>query len=117
MHQNRTALSRVVIVPRIPDHRGHEYGDPVPPNLEGATIVRFGTVDREVARRSETRLEGGGLLLDYIPLHGSSLYRVALSFGTTETTSRDSGGSTRQALPVDHPDNASDTAKSRVILA
>jgi hypothetical protein len=59
----------------LPDRNGPDYGDALPPGLVGATIVRFGA-----ARGG--RLDGGGLVIDYIPKGSALIHRVV--FGLNE---------------------------------
>ena len=59
----------------LPDRNGPDYGDSLPPGLIGATIVRFGAA-------IGMRLDGGGLVIDYIPKGSKLIHRVV--FGLNE---------------------------------
>jgi hypothetical protein len=68
-------LSTASIIPRLPDWRDSAHaGEAFPPDIIGATIVRFG------AASQERDLEGGGLIIDYIPKHESEPKRLVLAF-------------------------------------
>jgi hypothetical protein len=63
------------VIPRLPDCRDSaRAGDAFPPDIIGAKILRFG------AAPPECELEGGGLIIDYIPLDESEPKRLVLAF-------------------------------------
>jgi hypothetical protein len=71
----RRNLAEAAIIPRLPDWRdSFERGNPFPPDLIGATIVAFG------AAPPEFDLEGGGLIIDYVPQHEADPKRLVLAF-------------------------------------
>lgn len=59
----------------LPDRNGPDYGDELPAGLIGATIVRFGGA-------RGVRLDGGGLVIDYIPAGSTIISRTV--FGLNE---------------------------------
>jgi hypothetical protein len=61
------------VFPSLPDRNGPGYGGDLPPYLIGATIVRFGTVS------SSAQLDGGGLVIDYIPKGAKTTWRVVFA--------------------------------------
>lgn len=70
-----TPLRGAAVIPRLPDWRDSEQrGDLLPPDIIGATIVSFG------AAPAEFRIEGGGLIIDYLPHGESETRRVVLAF-------------------------------------
>jgi hypothetical protein len=73
-------LGKIPVIARIPGKFHAEEDDRLPAGLVGASILRFGTVPREVAEASSPRLEGGGLVIDYVPEGSTSPRRVAMSF-------------------------------------
>jgi hypothetical protein len=74
------ALACAQIIPRLPHAFRPQDGKRIPRGLVGATIVRFGTVANEVSEASNASLEGGGLLIDYIPRGETVPRRVAMAF-------------------------------------
>jgi hypothetical protein len=74
------AIASAEIIPRLPDRIRAEFGDPLPIGLAGGRIIQFGTVNAEVSAIADSRLEGGGLLIDYIPNGEDSRHRLALGF-------------------------------------
>lgn len=52
-------LSRLEVIPKLPDYFKPERGEPVPADLVGATIVQVGTFAEPYT------VEGGGLVIDY----------------------------------------------------
>jgi hypothetical protein len=68
------------IIPRLPDSRSHERGDELPRGLVGGRIVGFGTLKSDVSSISGSRLEGGGLVIDYVPESSIDTHRAALGF-------------------------------------
>jgi hypothetical protein len=72
MSEERNADWRVV--PILPDPFGCERGDPLPPDIIGATIVNMGTP-------SDSQIfEGGGLVIDYLPRGSGAITRVVIEF-------------------------------------
>jgi hypothetical protein len=68
-------LSEATVIPRLPDRRDpSRRGDPFPPDLIGATVVGFG------AAPPECDLEGGGLIIDYMPKGKADPKRLVLAF-------------------------------------
>jgi hypothetical protein len=67
-------LSEATVLPRLPDRLDPRRGDVVPPDLIGATIVAFG------AAAPECDLEGGGLIIDYVPAGEAIPKRIVLAF-------------------------------------
>ena len=68
-------LSEATVIPRLPDRRNpSQRGHAFPPNLIGATIINFG------AASPECDLEGGGLIIDYVPKGGTDSKRLVLAF-------------------------------------
>jgi hypothetical protein len=61
------------IVPKLPDYFSAERGDPVPDNLVGARILRFGTFE-------QSSVEGRGLVIDYRPDGGTATHRAVFAF-------------------------------------
>jgi len=68
-------LLRAEVIPRLPDWRdAARYGAPIPTDIVGATIVSFG------AAPPECDLEGGGLIIDYLPIGATERKRLILAF-------------------------------------
>ena len=67
-------LQDLTPIARLPDWINPHDGDELPPRISGATIVRFG------GGCAKADLEGGGLIIDYIPAGERDTLRVALSF-------------------------------------
>ena len=67
-------LANAEVIPRLPDFFDRDRGAPIPTDLIGATIVRFGAAPQVCG------LEGGGLIIDYIPKGDKTERRIVLSF-------------------------------------
>lgn len=70
----QTLIEDLVPLPVLPNRFRPEDGQPLPQGIIGSTILCFGgapvTAD----------LEGGGLVIDYIPAGHTEVLRAALSF-------------------------------------
>lgn len=62
------------VLARLPDFFHRERGDQIPSDLIGAKVIHFG------AAPSGCDLEGGGLIIDYIPDNSSYTHRLVLAF-------------------------------------
>ena len=67
-------FSDVEIIPVLPASFGPERGKPLPAGIVGAKIVRIGTIS------NDSRVEGGGLAIDYVPAGDDIAQRVVLGF-------------------------------------
>lgn len=67
-------LAAVAVISKLPHWRCQDEGDALPPNIIGASIVQFG------AAPVEAGIEGGGLIIDYVPAGSSVVLRVVLAF-------------------------------------
>ena len=68
-------LSKTTVNPRLPDWRDSAgNGEAIPRDLIGATIVRLG------AAPAECDIEGGGLVIDYVPKDAIDTKRLVLAF-------------------------------------
>jgi hypothetical protein len=65
-------LLNLEVMPFLPDL--FKKGEPVPADLIGAKIVAFGSAPRGAG------IEGGGLIVDYVPLGTEDISRVVFSF-------------------------------------
>lgn len=65
-------FSDLEVLPFLPNIFELYRGGPIPPDLIGATIVRFG---RPPMSRD---FEGGGLIIDYLPALGGEVKRLVL---------------------------------------
>lgn len=65
-------VKAMTVLPRLGDCFSLDRGDPVPANLIGARIVGFGAPDYDV--------EGGGLVIDYVPAGQDVTRRVVFAF-------------------------------------
>jgi hypothetical protein len=72
-------LASLEIIPRLPDCFSHERGNELPPGLVGSRVLRFGTVKTEISEATKPMLEGGGLVIDYVPQGSTTPVRVVLS--------------------------------------
>lgn len=71
----RRNLLSARIIPKLPDAINSEQrGELFPPDLDGSKIVNFD------AAPPEYRLEGGGLIIDYIPDGSVETKRIVLGF-------------------------------------
>jgi len=70
MSRNRAVQK---IIPNLPDYLRPEEGDKIPTDLIGSKIVGFGTIN-------EAHVEGGGLVIDYVPHGGTQCQRLHLAF-------------------------------------
>jgi hypothetical protein len=72
---DRPSFVELEVVPRLP-HRRDPVGEgaEIPADLIGARIINIG------AAPPEADIEGGGLILDYIPHGGSTTKRVVFGF-------------------------------------
>ena len=71
---DESVLRCLAVIPRLPDARGPLLGEDVPTGLVGSRIVRFGTVE------DVGGMEGGGLVIDFIPDGEDRERRVVFSF-------------------------------------
>ncbi len=67
-------LANATILPKLPDYFDRARGESIPPDLLGATIIEFGSAPKE------SDLEGGGLIIDYIPRDQTKKRRLVLAF-------------------------------------
>jgi len=67
-------FSQVAVIPRLPDWRDPLRSDAIPADLIGARIEKFG------AAPIECDLEGGGLIIDYVPNGQIDAKRLVLAF-------------------------------------
>jgi hypothetical protein len=72
---DKAILKRIPVVPRFPNIFGADRGEPIPPDLVGATIVSVGTLEDPEA------VEGGGLIIDYANL--GEVKRLVLALNET----------------------------------
>ena len=79
MKRDPSELARIELIPNLPDLFHPEHGKPVPPDLIGAKIVEVGTIARETAD-SFGSIEGGGLVIDYVPRGSTLVQRTVLGF-------------------------------------
>jgi hypothetical protein len=73
-------LGSVQVIPRLPNCYHPQDGEQLPPRLLGAKVVRVGTIDRGIAESVTPCLEGGGLVIDYMPENSGHLLRTVLAF-------------------------------------
>jgi hypothetical protein len=66
-------LDTVEVIPFMPDYRWPGR-DPIPSDLVGSTIVRFGSV------ADPESVSGGGLVIDYRTPNSSGVRRIAFAF-------------------------------------
>ena len=81
--QRLRSLSTAEVLPNLPDWLRPDNGDPLPDGLVGATIVRFGTLQKNIAKAAFAA--GGGLVIDYRPLSSDKVRRVVLAISDRET--------------------------------
>lgn len=74
---NPDNLSHLTVVPTLPD-LFKTHNEPIPANLIGATIKRFGTLTKEEAKRT-AGIEGGGLVIDFESPNLPGQWRVVFS--------------------------------------
>jgi hypothetical protein len=77
MDKGQLELADIDVIPRLPHWPGP--GAPLPPGLIGAKILKFGTVEEEIANEVLRGLEGGGLLIHYLPEGETEPKTVAFS--------------------------------------
>lgn len=65
------------VLPKLPNYFHPERGEAVPDELIGAEIVRFGTVSKE------HHIEGGGLVIDFMPRGSETTRRIVFAFSET----------------------------------
>jgi len=70
----RASLRDAVVIPRLPNWRDAREGEALPSDLIGARIVHFGAAPQEYD------LEGGGLIVDYVPKKGIKIKRLVFAF-------------------------------------
>ena len=61
-------------LPRLPSRFRPEHGEPLPDGIIGSTVVGFGGAP------ASADLEGGGLVIDYIPAGKKKTMRAVFSF-------------------------------------
>ena len=62
------------VIPTLPDYFAPGTGGEFPEDIVGSKISGIGTID------SSFRIEGGGLVVDYIPKGSEASKRVVLGF-------------------------------------
>ena len=68
-------LSKTSVIPQLPDWRDSaRNGEAIPRDIIGATIIRLG------AAPTECDIEGGGLVIDYVPKDANDTKRLVLAF-------------------------------------
>lgn len=70
--ERKANLASGKVIPVLPKAFAPGSGKPLPDDIIGARIVRMGTMDAD--------LEGGGLVIDYVPQDGAQICRVVLEF-------------------------------------
>lgn len=70
---DKCELSRLPVLPTLPNFFSSQPPDPTPRGIVGAKIINFGSAPREA------ELEGG-LIIDYIPAGETQTIRVVLGF-------------------------------------
>jgi hypothetical protein len=70
----KKSLQSLNVIPLLPDWLHPSEGDALPEGLIGATVVRFGTTERDAD------LEGGGLIIDYQPPNNTCVMRAVFEF-------------------------------------
>src|SRR5947209_2343091 len=68
-------LETTAVTPVLPDALHFQRGNPIPGRIVGATILAFGTIPAD-----HTGIEGGGLVIDYLPRRSNRAKRVVLAF-------------------------------------
>jgi hypothetical protein len=68
------------IVPRLAPSNGARDGRPIPDDILGAEIVRFGTIDGDLLPSWMSQVETVGLVIDYRPASSSVLRRAIFGF-------------------------------------
>jgi hypothetical protein len=62
------------LIEKLPDAFHPKEGDPIPSQLIGAKIIRIGTLEEG------SHMEGGGLVIEYMPDSDKSSRRIILEF-------------------------------------
>jgi hypothetical protein len=62
------------IIEKLPDYFHPDRGDDVPAQMLGAKILRIGTLP------ASSRIEGGGLVIEYCPARTASARRIVFEF-------------------------------------
>jgi hypothetical protein len=68
------------IIPRLAPSSGPEDGRPIPEEILGARIVRFGTISSDLLPSWLSQVETVGLVIDYVPQNASFMRRLVLGF-------------------------------------
>ena len=76
MPRPKLDLAGVDVIPRLPHFIAPERGQDLPPGIVGSRIVKFGTVAHDIAWGKSPALEGGGLVIHYVP-DGETETRIA----------------------------------------
>lgn len=66
-------FSKLDVIPRLPHYTTPEDGEALPNGLIGATILRMGTAKMP-------HVEGGGLIIDFVPQGTTRQRRIVLEF-------------------------------------
>jgi hypothetical protein len=72
---NDKKLAEIKVVPVLLDVFYYQRGKPIPEAIVGSTILAFGTIPE-----NNTGVEGGGLVIDYLPRDGQRTRRAVLAF-------------------------------------
>jgi hypothetical protein len=67
-------LAKVAVISRLPHWRCQEEGADLPRDIVGSRIIGFG------AAPVEAGIEGGGLIIDYVPDGSDDVRRIVLAF-------------------------------------
>lgn len=73
------SIASIKVLAGLPRYFESHSVDPLPPGLIGAKTIAFGGVDFE-SREKLDNIEGGGLVIDYLPDGSSTVRRTVLSF-------------------------------------
>lgn len=71
---SKTDLSRAEVLPSLPDLFRPATGQLVPDDIAGSVVVRIGGLPQG------SRVEGGGLVIDYVPAGTTAERRVVFGF-------------------------------------
>lgn len=64
----------MAVLPHLPELFHGEWAEPIPQGLLGARIIRFG------AAPIDAKIEGGGLVIDYVAVNETHVRRVIFKF-------------------------------------
>jgi hypothetical protein len=66
------------LIPRLGPSHGQDDGNPIPDGIDGARIVRFGTIRYDAFPEWLSPVAAAAIVIDYVPANCNRIRRVAI---------------------------------------